>query len=322
MSSTASARALFSSLIDYAGLFPPAGLGMAPAVGNYARYLRSDAYRDVRWMLARFIVPAARLAEFEAAATPFWTEHSGGDDENRREWRVSALVGENIEADIAAIRAFNTAHADANRAQIDAIECKLNTPEDAHRIARLIPSPITAYLEFSDLSAGVCPQFLDAITKAGANSGGSIRAKIRTGGVKAQMIPAADDVLRFIAACAERKLAFKATAGLHHAVPGSYPLTYEPDAACGNMHGFLGLFLAAGALWNGADLAQAKAIFHNRDTTSLLFTHAGITWDGGSLAVNLTTDQIADFRQNFAIAFGSCSFDEPVADLRGLGWLG
>ena len=40
-------QALLESLIDYAGLFPPAGLDMATAVANYAGYkdgpLRLDA---------------------------------------------------------------------------------------------------------------------------------------------------------------------------------------------------------------------------------------------------------------------------------------
>ena len=31
-------RALLTESIDYAGLFPPAGLDMASAVENYARY--------------------------------------------------------------------------------------------------------------------------------------------------------------------------------------------------------------------------------------------------------------------------------------------
>jgi hypothetical protein len=306
MPAPAAARALFSSLIDYAGLFPPAGLSMAPAVANYARYVQSPE----RWMLARFIVPAARLADFEVAAMPFWNEHG-------HEWHISALVGEQMEDDLVAIRAFNAAHAAANRAQIDSIECKLIVPADAERIARLIPHSIAAYLEFADLSEAGCATFLDAIVAAGAHSEGAIRAKIRTGGVKAEMIPAAERVVGFIAACAARKLAFKATAGLHHASPGSYPLTYEPDAACGSMHGFVNLFLAAGALWHGASAEHVRSLFQTSDASSLLLTHAGVTWDGGGL----TTEQVADFRSRFAIAFGSCSFEEPVADLRAMGWL-
>ena len=56
-------RALLEGVFDYAGLFPPARLGMDETVRNYARYL--DGERS--WMLGRLIVPVARLDEFEAA---------------------------------------------------------------------------------------------------------------------------------------------------------------------------------------------------------------------------------------------------------------
>ena len=58
-----SATALLSGLIDYAGLFPPASLAMAAAVANYDAYLRGE----YSWILGRFIVPVARLEEFEKA---------------------------------------------------------------------------------------------------------------------------------------------------------------------------------------------------------------------------------------------------------------
>ena len=57
------ASALLRDLIDYAGLFPPASLAMTPAVANYDAYSRSKW----NWILGRFIVPAARLGEFEEA---------------------------------------------------------------------------------------------------------------------------------------------------------------------------------------------------------------------------------------------------------------
>jgi hypothetical protein len=57
------AGALLRDLIDYAGLFPPASLDMAAAVANYDSYSRSEW----NWILGRFIVPVARLGEFEEA---------------------------------------------------------------------------------------------------------------------------------------------------------------------------------------------------------------------------------------------------------------
>ena len=43
-------------------------------------------------------------------------------------------------------------------------------------------------------------------------------AKIRTGGVTPEAIPSIEQLAAFILACADRQLAFKATAGLHHPV--------------------------------------------------------------------------------------------------------
>ena len=52
-------RAVFEGIVDYAGLFPPASLGMAEAVEHYDRYRRSPE----RAMLGRFVVAASRLDE-------------------------------------------------------------------------------------------------------------------------------------------------------------------------------------------------------------------------------------------------------------------
>ena len=55
-------RELLVDAIDYAGLFPPAGLGMEETVRNYAAYRKSPD----RWALGKLVVPVARLAEFES----------------------------------------------------------------------------------------------------------------------------------------------------------------------------------------------------------------------------------------------------------------
>ena len=62
---SSSLQALLFGLIDYAGLFPPAKLPLDKALKHYAKSRRLDD----RWMLGRFLIPAARLgelAEFDA----------------------------------------------------------------------------------------------------------------------------------------------------------------------------------------------------------------------------------------------------------------
>ena len=76
-------RALLEGVWDYAGLFPPARLGMAETVGNYASYLAGEH----AWMLGRIVVPAARLDEFEAAASALLPRNEGDEP-----WQLSGLA--------------------------------------------------------------------------------------------------------------------------------------------------------------------------------------------------------------------------------------
>jgi hypothetical protein len=139
-------------------------------------------------------------------------------------------------------------------------------------------------------------------------------AKLRTGGVTADAIPSIEDVAAFILACAERRLPFKATAGLHHPIRSSQPLTYEVTAPRALVHGFLNVFMAAAFAWHGRRaiepiLAETNAdAFHFDDRAH---------WRSWSLEAG----QVRAARQQFAHSFGSCSFDEPVHDLEAHGLL-
>jgi len=139
-------------------------------------------------------------------------------------------------------------------------------------------------------------------------------AKVRTGGVKPDAIPSVNEVAAFIRACADRQLPFKATAGLHHPVRSEHPLTYEADAPRAVMHGFLNVFLAAAFAWNGD--RDIVPILSERDPGAFRFGDKA-HWRDRSLE----TAEVRDARKNFAHAFGSCSFEEPVRDLEALGLL-
>ena len=81
---TDSLFALTAGVVDYAGLFPPAALAMAPAVEAYAHYL-ADPHQA---MLGRFVIPVARLTEFDRVAA----EHLPRG-ERSTPWALTALVG-------------------------------------------------------------------------------------------------------------------------------------------------------------------------------------------------------------------------------------
>ena len=122
------------------------------------------------------------------------------------------------------------------------------------------------------------------------------RAKIRLGG---ETIPDSAAIARFLKTAAQARVPFKATAGLHH------PLPNPP------MHGFVNLFVAAAAAWRGEDPLPAL------DAETFRFDDDAVEWRGR----RVSTAELRDVRENFAISFGSCSFEEPIADLKVLGWL-
>jgi hypothetical protein len=149
---------------------------------------------------------------------------------------------------------------------------------------------------------------LDAVVQAGSF------AKLRTGGITPGAIPSVETVAAYITLCAERRLAFKATAGLHHALRSEHPLTYEADAPSAMMHGFVNVFVAAAFAWYGRrDIAPILA---ETDSAAFRFDQRA-HWRDSSLSA----DQIREARARFAHSFGSCSFEEPIADLTQLEWL-
>ena len=287
-----STQALLSGLIDYAGLFPPAGLDMAPAVANYARY-RESLYS---WMLGRFIVPVARLAEFETSADRVRSEA------DERVWPLSVLGGGNNRADVERILEFNRKH--AGRAIIDMIELKAAQSDDIGRAMRVLPDSITPYFEIS--IAEDPAEMVGLIGEAGG------RAKVRTGSVTSDGFPSSVDLARFIRTCAEADVAFKATAGLHHPIRSVYRLTYADNSASAMMHGFLNVFLAAAFACNGMDVDQLVEILDETTAEAFEFESGSVMWRDQMVV----RGQLRVTRSEFAIAFGSCSFEEPVDDLK------
>jgi hypothetical protein len=138
-----------------------------------------------------------------------------------------------------------------------------------------------------------------------------LHAKIRTGGVTPDAIPHPDRVATFIRICAMHGVPFKATAGLHHPLRCMRALTYEPNSARATMHGFVNVFMAA------AFPHDAERVLVEDDPKAFRFEDDVAWWRDHAV----TTEHLADVRREFAISFGSCSFEEPVAELQELGWL-
>lgn len=302
-------RQLLSNIVDYAGLFPPAGLPLPQVIKNYARYIHSENC----WMLARVIVPAMKLPEFVDQYLHLFSEDD--TDSNQTRWKISALIPA-VDANdggfakaIEEILRFNQA---CPFAKVDTVEGKLPTPDLAAPTCEQLPDQLAAFLEipFADPEPGI-----QAISHVQRNN---TFGKIRTGGMTSDLIPSVECVARFIATSANHGLGFKATAGLHHPLRGKFGLTYEPDTECDVMHGFINVFLAAcfarAKAWTAPQLI---AVLQNTDASSIQISDEAITFNGNPL----TSREIASVRKEFAISFGSCSFEEPIEDLTNLDWL-
>ena len=291
-----SARALLNGLIDYAGLFPPAGLPMRDAVLNYAGYQR----RPDSWALGRFVVPVARLAEFEVAVG----EMSERDRLGAR-WPLTGLLGTEVRSELSLVEAFSERYLHGGP-ELLSLETRVANPGEIASLRALVPPRYELYLELP--LTGPLEPLLEALVAVGA------RAKIRTGGIQAADIPPVAAVLGFLSAAARQRVPFKATAGLHHPVRGPAPLTYQPGSALATMLGYLNVFLAAVALWRGDRPEQAARLLEAEDRTTLEVGGESIRWVG----VELRREEIAKARREFALAVGSCSFTEPVEEIETL----
>ncbi len=291
-----SVKALLSSVVDYAGLFPPAKLDMGEAMANYARYQLAP----YSWMLGHFVLPASRMSEF-AALLPTLPLVEG----KTKQWSLSVIVSGNWESEIERVRSHNH-----SKLSIAALEIPPLSPPEIEKILPHLPTAVDSFFEIpltGDLEA-----YLTLLQGTGAS------AKIRTGGITAEAFPNSTQLYQFIAACAAAKVPFKATAGLHHPLPGNYRLTYEPDSPSATMHGFLNVALLAALIyWQKIKQEEALTVLNQSSSDEFQFKEDGINWS----ACNLNLREIEEVRQRFFRSFGSCSFEEPIDDLKELNLL-
>jgi len=291
---------LLAGAIDYAGLFPPARLDLPEALANYLGYLRSSE----RWALGRFVIPAARLPVLLDRL-----HRSPLDDMPfpSRGIPLSVVFGPGTGDGMKAVKTFTEGMTEP-RVRVEAVEQKVATAAAVRTELGEIPSTWDRYLE---IPAGPeAAAILDAVAERQAF------AKLRTGGTTPDAIPAPDEIVTFLERAAERRLPFKATAGLHHPIRGTYPFTYEPTAARAEFYGYLNLLLAAALAWQRAAREQIRAALLEPDPRSIRFNGASLSWRDHRLDV----PKLRELRRSFVHSFGSCSFREPLDELAAGPW--
>jgi hypothetical protein len=307
----AATRAAFEGLIDYAGLFPPATLDMEAAVAEYA----GERDGGASWMLGRYIVPASRLPDLHRASATRWSGARPGlsvivdADAEARRWFESLR---RMLDEVARLRG------DSNLAPIEVLEIPLPAPVSARDTFDAPIGQLRAAIDqagLRDLAAFVeipggarrhdlLPGAMTALART------HLGAKIRCGGVVADAFPSVEAVAGFISAASANGVAFKATAGLHH------PVRHRDPATGFVMHGFLNL-LAAATFAPGADEPQLREIVAEEDASAFALHEGTFSWRTHNAGVA----ELQRARSTGFVAYGSCSFSEPVHDLVCLGML-
>ena len=185
---------------------------------------------------------------------------------------------------------------DPSRLPIELVEARGVAVE---RIRERFGDRVEVYVELAP--DGGLERALEEVREAGAG------AKIRCGGVTAAAFPPVEAIARFVRSCDAAGVPWKATAGLHHPIRG------VRDGL--PMHGFLNLLAAAAFADTGEQ--EVAAILAEEDP-------AAFALDAGGLAVHgMRADAaaLARMRAERLVAYGSCSFSEPVDDLTALGVL-
>jgi hypothetical protein len=312
-----SVRALLGRVIDYAGLFPPAQLPLEEAIGNYARYQQEPE----SWMLGRFICPAARLVQLRELLP------------SRPPLPVSALVSggatvreflAGLNADLDALLASR--RRDAGRLDVQTVEVRLPAdllglddqrglhtvvyaPQTVLARGGLAPLPMFYEVPFGPEWFVKLGLLLSVLAEDPERRKG---VKFRCGGAERTAFPSAEDVAFTITACRAARVPLKFTAGLHH------PLRHFDSSMAIHVHGFLNVFIA-GVLCHAHDLnaAQVRAVLEEEDAKNFGFEERAIGWRSYRAGIA----EIEEARRHTVLSFGSCSFDEPRADLRALALL-
>jgi hypothetical protein len=312
---TPALRTLLDEVLDYSGVFPPAGLPLGQALQNYAGYRASPR----AWLLARFVCSAQQLVELgplcaalPAAMRPVRLAVAGQQD---------PLSPESI-LDVRAIHHFTHAH--GQHAKVEALELRVPgeklcdwTAEAVSEALDVLATDLVKH-DFRDVEVFLEPtggpsreetarSLVAALSlhdeQRGQPDPERIGFKLRMGGPDASAFPSIEQAAIVLSDCCEAGIPLKFTAGLHR------PLRWRDDALRSEVHGYLNL-LAAGVLAHASGLSEMeiRAVLGERESTAFTFGRQGLRWREREV----TLEEIETARDEFVLCISSCSFDEPA----------
>jgi hypothetical protein len=269
------ARSLFAGLVDDAALFPPGNAPMGRGLAEHATHRRSS-YGD---LVGPFLCPASRVDELVTTLRP---------DQRVDLSLVFDVTGE------AAHHALRVTATDARLTLVgvEAAHAKLG-PDAATVGGNLARLP--GAVGFLEVPRTDVDESLDVVEATGWHA-----AKYRTGGTSAGGFPSEAELAAFLVAVTGRRIPFKLTAGLHHAV------RHTGDTTGFEHHGVLNVLVATRVAQQGGSVDEVTATLAEREAGPLVeFVDQ---WDEGTCS---------GVRQAFR-SFGCCGVTDPIDDLTAL----
>jgi hypothetical protein len=272
-------------LVDDAAIYPPGLMPLPDAVPAHAAH-RASPHAD---LVGPFVVPAARLAEVEARVRALALDPVG-----------LAVVVPGVGGVGAATRRIDASAV----LRLDAVEVALDPTRDlidqVDQVAAdtsALPSSVAVHVEVPRPGHRQWSDLAPRLARRG------LSAKLRTGGTEAEAFPSVDELAGWIHDIVRHGGRFKCTAGLHHA------LAYRDPATGLDHHGFVGVLLATLVASRGGTHEEVAAAVAEREPDGV---HR---WLGAAGA-----GALGEARSWF-LSYGSCSVEEPLADLASLGLL-
>lgn len=318
-----SLRTLLDGILDYAGVRPPAALSLTQALQSYTEY-RDD---PKAWMLSRFVLPVRELSDL--------TEHQRRLSQGTP-YRFSLLGtgGPEQEAfldafarDLDVIEQFDVAY--GGRLRADVMEAPLPdvlvgadpaTLDDFFsEVDRRLVQAGTAKLDLffevpmrpsaAEGLPALCAALAEHNSKQAVPARSEMGLLLHCGGREPSDVPSTEHVAALITACYRAGVAFKATAGLQS------PIRHYDDGLDTEMHGFLNLFAAAVlAAEHRLPAEHVETILREDIANNFRFEKEGLSWRN----LNVSLDGIRHAREHLALSFGSCSYEDPIDNLRDL----
>lgn len=297
MTHPASLPDFLRAFVDDAAIFPPASTPLEQAVAEHVAH-RTEEYAD---LVGGFVVSDVRVADLAKVVSTSSTSVG-----------VPPALEVNlvVTGGAGAIEPAVTWVSRSEGLRLRALEFALRDEDDlAHNARRLVQvvdsledvlDDVTVFAEPPIPEGTPTHGWLSALDELAARE---ISLKFRTGGVTEDLFPSAPRLATCIEAALDRELAFKCTAGLHHAV------RHRDERSGVSHHGFLNVLLATRASLDGGGAEEVAAVLEDTD--------------GTALAARLTADPaLAARTRRWFTAFGSCSVLEAHEDLVELGLIG